>query len=231
MFWIGVCDMNNRLIFMFGRGFVALYAKRKHVISDRTSSEEELLALIRLKDDLVFDHIFNQFYRPLCFFAKKLVQDGYDAEDIIQDVFVKFWRRDNDFDSLSAMRAFLYVSARNACLNFIEKNHVKIKHQQYLVGQEQLEEVTILQTLVEAEVLRQVFDAVDKLPEQCRKVITMTFVEGLKPKEIAEELGVTVSTVNNQKMRGLNLLRNQLPDDSIYLAILLFMPGLIEMFL
>jgi len=215
---------------MFGPGFVALYAKKHLMVGNNAISEQEILALIRVKESQVFDHIFSQFYRPLCFFARRLVQDGQDAEDIVQDIFVKFWRRENNFDSVSSLKAFLFVSTRNACLDFIDKNHVKIKHQQYLVGKERLEEVTILHTIIEAEVLRQIFDAVDKLPEQCRKVIMMTFAEGKKPKEIAEELGVTVSTVNNQKMRGLNLLRNQLPDDSIYLAILLFMPGLIEMF-
>ncbi len=72
------------------------------------------------------------------------------------------------------------------------------------------------------------FDAVDTLPEQCRKVIKMTFEEGKKPKEIALALGITISTVNNQKMRGLNLLKDRLPGDQLSLGLFMLAPTLIS---
>jgi len=176
-----------------------------------------------------FDQIFNKFYSPLCYFGSRIVQDKFTAEDLVQDIFVKLWHKNEDFDSLETIKSFLYVSVRNACLNYIEKSKVKAKHANYVISQGQVEEETILHSIIEAEILREIFDTVDTLPEQCRKVIRMTFEEGKKPKEIADELGITVSTVNNQKMRGLGLLKNRLSDDGLALRIALFFPEVIHL--
>lgn len=190
-------------------------------------SDYELFTLLRSKDIAAFDQIFEEFYRPLCFFASRIIQDRFDAQDIVQDIFVKFWQKENIPDAMDAVRAYLYVSVKNACFNHLEKSSVKIKHQQSLANTD-FEEATILNTIIQAEVLRQVFAAVDTLPEQCRKIIRMTFEEGKKAKEIAFELGITVSTVNNQKMRGLNLLKNRLSDEGLALGMLMFLPGVLN---
>lgn len=68
----------------------------------------------------------------------------------------------------------------------------------------------ILEDMMHAELISRIFAQVDTLPEQCRRVIRMTFQESKTPREISEELGVTVSTVNNHKMRGLTLLKGKL---------------------
>jgi len=169
-----------------------------------------------------FDFIFNRFYNALCFFSSRILQDKVAAEDVVQDVFVKLWQKNTDFDSVESIKSFLYTSVRNACLNSLEKARVKLKHDNYVAAHPQKPNDTILEHMIQAEVLRQVFSVVDTLPEQCRKVIRMTYEEGKRPKEIADELGVTVSTVNNQKMRGLSLLRNRLSDEGLALCIVLF---------
>ncbi|WP_184549677.1 RNA polymerase sigma-70 factor [Mucilaginibacter sp. FT3.2] len=195
-------------------------------MNNRTElTDHKLFTLLKGKNMAAFDQIFEKFYRPLCFFASRIIQDNLDAQDIVQDVFVKFWQKDNIPDSVDAIRAYLYVSVKNSCFNHLEKNNVKFKHQQTLVNAD-IEEATILNNIIQAEVLRQVFAAVDTLPEQCRKIIRMTFEDGKKAKEIACELGVTVSTVNNQKMRGLSLLKTRLADEGLALGTLLLLPCL-----
>jgi RNA polymerase sigma-70 factor (ECF subfamily) len=191
-------------------------------------SDHELSILIRDRNMVAFDVIFEKFYRPLCFFATRIIQDNFDAQDIVQDTFVKFWQKDSTAYAITSIRAYLYVSVKNSCFNYLEKNNVKLKHQQYLVSANQPDDVTTLHTMIQAEVLRQVFAAVDTLPEQCRKIILMTFEDGKKARDIADELGITVSTVNNQKMRGLNLLRNRLSDEPFALGMLLILPGIIN---
>lgn len=186
-------------------------------------TDHELFALLKGKNMAAFDQVFEKFYRPLCFFATRIIQDKFDAQDIVQDVFVKFWQKENIPGEIHAVRAYLYVSVKNACFNHLEKNTVKFKHQQTLVNTD-IEEATILNNIIQAEVLRQVFAAVDTLPEQCRKIIRMTFEDGKKAKEIACELGITISTVNNQKMRGLSLLKTRLSDEGLALGMLLLVP-------
>ena len=192
-------------------------------------SDTELLSLLKEKDIAAFDQLFDKYYKPLVIYAKRIVQDMEDARDLVQDTFIKFWQKDNDFNSLAALRSFLYVSVRNACLDHIDRNQVRLKHSQYMVSNERIEEVTILHSIIESEILRHLFETVDTLPEQCRKVIRMTFEEGMKPAEIAKELGVTISTVNNQKMRGLKLLKGRLSDQGLAMGMLLFVPGLLDL--
>ncbi len=187
----------------------------------------ELFSSFKEGDQRAFSGIFNHFYQPLCFFGQRMIQDPAGAEDLVQDVFVRLWQKYRDFQTPEALKSFLYVSVRNSCLNYLEKNVVKLKHQAHVTAKGQVEEPTILHTIIQAEVLRQVFDAVDTLPEQCRKVIRMTFEEGKKPKEIAAELGITVSSVNNQKMRGLSLLKDRLPGDGFALGLSMLMPAIL----
>jgi RNA polymerase sigma-70 factor (ECF subfamily) len=178
------------------------YIYIRYLMDNQTKfTDQELFTLLKGKDMAAFDQVFEKFYRPLCFFASRIIQDNIDAQDIVQDIFVKFWQKENTPDSMDAVRAYLYASVKNACLNHLEKNSVKYKHRQTLVNAD-VEEATILNSIIQAEVLRQIFAAVDTLPEQCRKIIRMTFEDGKKAKEIACELGVTVSTVNNQKNAG-----------------------------
>ncbi|NVM66982.1 RNA polymerase sigma-70 factor (ECF subfamily) [Mucilaginibacter sp. SG538B] len=190
-------------------------------------TEHELLTLLKGKDIAAFDQIFEKFYRPLCFFASRIIHDTVDAQDLVQDVFVKFWQKENMPCTADAIRSYLYVGVKNTCFNYLEKNSVKIAHRQTLVNTD-IEEATILNNIIHAEVLRQVFAAVDTLPEQCRKIIRMTFEDGKKAKEIACELGITISTVNNQKMRGLSLLKNRLSDEGLALGMLLILPGIMD---
>lgn len=194
---------------------------------DQTHTETFILEF-KSGNVTAFDQIFNQFYNPLCYFGNRILQDKFATEDLVQDIFVKLWHKNEDFNSLESIKSFLYVSVRNACLNYLEKAKVKTKHADYMMAQGQATEETILHSIIEAEILREIFDTVDTLPEQCRKVIRMTFEEGKKPKEIADELGITVSTVNNQKMRGLGLLKKRLSDDGLALGIALFFPEAIH---
>ena len=184
----------------------------------------ELLSSFKKGDKDAFSQIFNHFYQPLCYFGQRIIGDDAGTEDIVQDVFVRLWQKYRDFETIESLKSFLYVSVKNACFNSLESNVVKLKHQSYVTANGGDEETTILHSLIRAEVLRQVFDAVETLPEQCRKVIKMTFEEGKKPKEIAEELGITISTVNNQKMRGISLLKDRLPNDQLTLGISILVP-------
>lgn len=189
-------------------------------------SDYELTSLLKNGEEKAFDQIFKSLYKPLCFFAYKILQDQDRAEDLVQDNLIKLWQRAQTFDSFTKIKSFLYVSVRNSCYDELEHQKVAHKHQQYLLNNPMHEGQTVLDTIMQAEVVSKVFVAVDTLPEQCKKIIKMTFEEGKSPKEIAAELGITVSTVSNQKMRGLILLKRRLSDKDAALAMTILLPGL-----
>lgn len=194
---------------------------------NNTLKEEQEILLVHLGLGMqyAYEDIFRKFYEPLCFFADKIIDDSDKSEDLVQDVLITLWEKRKDFNTLASLRSFLYVSVRNSCFKELEKRKVRLKHVDSLGYDELVDESSVLDTIIHAEVIRRVFDAVDKLPERCKKVIRLTFEEGKSSKEISEEMGVTVSTVNNQKMRGLILLREHLSDKDIKLAITILFPA------
>jgi RNA polymerase sigma-70 factor (family 1) len=173
--------------------------------------EDELLLKLQNGDQQAFNIIFKHFYAALCFFASRLTSDKYAAEEIVQDIFYKLWEKHGDFNSITSIKAFLYISTRNACMNHIDKEQRKVKREMSAFSSnfEELDE-PVITGIIYAEVLNEIRTEINSLPEQCAKIIKMLFEDEMKPQEIADELHITVSTVYNQKMRGISLLKKRL---------------------
>lgn len=153
---------------------------------------------------------FDLYYSPLCFFAERLVRNRPAAEDIVEDSFMKLWKKHTDFESIQNIKAFLYITTRNACLNFLkqtQRDMASKKEMAYLTGEK---EDYVLNTMIRTEVLQEIYKAIEKLPAQSRKVFKMSVLENMKNQEIATALDVSIHTVKNQKMRAMQILRMSL---------------------
>ena len=173
-----------------------------------------------------FDQIFMHFHPLLCVFAARILQDELAVEDIVQEALIKAWTRRTDFSGFSPLKSFLFICVRNACFNELEKVKVRNKFDDVAKSEKAADEQDALKDIIYAEVVNRVFLQVDTLPEQCRRVIRMTFQEEMTPKEIAKTLGISISTVNSQKMRGLQLLRTKLSKTDFYLVLSILFPHL-----
>ncbi|SDL87393.1 RNA polymerase sigma-70 factor, ECF subfamily [Pedobacter sp. ok626] len=195
------------------------------MISVNLEENSALLLEFQAGNEQAFDQVFIHFYPLLCVFAERILQDEALSQDIAQDSLIKAWNKRNDFLDFGKLKSFLYTCVRNASFNELEKHKVKIKYQSTLEKSEPADDYNPLKDMIHAEVVSRIFAKVDTLPEQCRKVIHMTYMEGKTPKEISEALNITVSTVNSQKMRGLQLLKGKLSDHDMLTAIVLLLPG------
>lgn len=157
-----------------------------------------------------FNFIFARYYRALCFFANSFIPAWSAAEDITQDSFVRLWEKHDEFSCQQAIKAFLYIITRNACLNFLKQCNRERKHGETWGSTHDHIEDSLLPNLLHAEVMNGIVAAINELPPECRKVIELCFMEGLKNHEIAEELRLSVHTIKNQKARGLYLLKKRL---------------------
>lgn len=175
-----------------------------------THTDEELLLLLRSGDEAAFALVFNHFYPALCYFSQKITGDRQAAEEITEDTFMKVWQRHTDFENLSAVKAFLYISARNSCLNFLDHRRYKTKQEQDLANLSEPVEESVLNEIIRAEVLNEIHQAINDLPAECSRIFKLLYRENKKPREIAEQLNISVSTVNSQKQRGLLLLKKKL---------------------
>jgi RNA polymerase sigma factor (sigma-70 family) len=138
------------------------------------------------------------------------------------------WNRHTDFENLQNIKAFLYITTRNASLNKLkqmQRESLSKKQLAYVSGDK---EEFILNEMIRAEVLREIHTEIEKLPEQCRKIFKMSFFDGKKNQEIASMLEISVHTVKNQKARAIQLLRVRLPDRNL-VAILIWYVSLVTL--
>lgn len=169
-----------------------------------------------------YQQIFHLYYTPLCLFLTKMNVDAFVAEEIVQDAFLKVWDKRQDFEELHSLRSFLYITCKNAALNLLDKEKRSKQHENTYEQSQIWVELPISQQIIYSEVIVEIHTAIDQLPEQCKKVMQCLFVEGLSPSETADELGLSASTIYNQKMRGVKLLKELLSKDQLFVFLLLF---------
>lgn len=166
------------------------------------------------------EYLFKKYYSRLCYFAFKLIKNQDASKDLVQDVFMKYWHKKETFESELAIKNFLYLSLKNASLNYIRHLTVEKKFTDDLSPEKFIEEKTIT-NLIRAEVLGTIHVAIENLPDGCKTVLKLSFVEGLKNDQIAQELGISINTVKTQKQRALKLLRLSLSDTAYFLLLLI----------
>ena len=182
---------------------------------------DDIIIEFRKGNAKALNSIFKLYYAALCYFADRIVENKEEAEDIVAESFLKLWKLHENFDSLYGVRAFLYVTTRNSCLNYL-KQADRVTRQQVDVSHiSDPDEDRAFAEITRAEVLREVYAAIETLPEQCKKIVRLSFIEGLKNHEIAEQLKISIHTVKNQKVRGIYLLKMKLLGSNMIMFLLL----------
>lgn len=174
-----------------------------------------------LDDPNAFSACFRQYYTALCYFAQRMLGDPLDAEDVVEELFVRLWNRQQHFTDEGHLKAFLYRSTKNACLDFIKKTERSGARNSFYASEVYENEEGYLNEIIRAEVIRELYQAIEDLPAQCNKVIKMSYVEGKSNQEIADELSLSLQTVKNHKARGLAILKSNLPTDKFRLLLLI----------
>ena len=165
------------------------------------------------------EDVFKTYYPRLCDFACRFLKDMDEAEDVVQDVFVAFLEQHTASEKPhDDTKAFLYAAVKNACLNRLRHEGVAGRYLQQ-TPQEETDERDALHHLIHAEVIGEIYQAMNALPPGCALVLRKGYLEGLKNPEIAEQLGVSVNTVKSQKQRALLLLREKLTPQAMTLLL------------
>ena len=160
--------------------------------------------------DLAFTSIFGMSYTGLVFFACNMTGDKQEAEDVVQNAFVRYWNYKDEISSEPhIVKSFLYTTVRNSCMDLMRHRSVIRKFRDQLED-DPIEENIIESEIIRAEVLSEIFNAIEQLPFGCKQVLEMSYLEGKKNFEISEALGVSINTVKTQKQRALQLLRLKL---------------------
>ncbi|MBT28550.1 MAG: RNA polymerase sigma-70 factor [Thalassobius sp.] len=159
-------------------------------------------------DKKAFKLIFDKFFNALCAFAYKYLNEVSAAEDLVQEAFVSFWEKGENFENESAIKAFLYTSVRNKCLNYLKHQTVKQKHEQNLIYELESDQF-FTQHVIEEEVFNQLYQEISQLPKSAQQIMLLA-LKGLKNKEIAEQLDISENTVKTQKKIAYSKLKQKL---------------------
>ena len=190
-------------------------------------SEKLIINGLKVGDQEAYRYVYDSHYQVLCYTANKYVHDQFVAETIVGDIIFKLWERES-IDINTSLRSYLARSVRNASLDYLRS-----KRQRYEVAQSRLaDNDTIddtmsiasgddpLANVIGDELEALVQDAISALPYESRRVFEMSRFMGKKQAEIADELGISVSTVKYHIGNALKLLARDLGK---YVVALLFM--------
>jgi len=150
-------------------------------------------------DESAYKELFITFYKPLQQFACSFVKSKELAEEIVSDVFLKIWLNRAEVNSIDNFRVYLYISIKNTALKYLLKQHkqVAISIDELDVELESLgrnpEEI-----MLTAEMLNRIKTAVNSLPPRCKIIFKLIKEDGLRYKEVAEILNISVKTIDNQ---------------------------------
>jgi len=169
-----------------------------------------LLQLLKNSNPEGFKTLFQKYYKSLCIQAYLLLQDEGEAEDLVQDVFVKFWQ-ERKFEVIQqSLGAYLTTMVKHAALNLLKyKSRINKKERSY---QERIEIIESTNVMEIQEMAAMVQSVIAQLPEQCKRIFELVCVEGKKYQEAAVIAGVSVNTVKTQLRRAFAKLRESLKD-------------------
>jgi RNA polymerase sigma-70 factor (ECF subfamily) len=163
-------------------------------------------------DEQDFDQIYLDHYAALHHYAFTIVNDSAVADEMIQDVFLKILEKRESVTIHTSLKAYLYRSVHNECMNYFKHHRVKQKYQSYTFHEMEKHTEHPLDKLQYREFEQRLQKSINDLPEQCRTVFQLSRFEELKYAEIATQLGISIKTVDNQMGKALKRLRLQLAD-------------------
>lgn len=166
-----------------------------------TSSEQE------------FEQLFKEHFKSLYAYAFTILKNEAIAEETVQNVFYKIWEKKVPDNIQTSLKAYLYKAVYHDSLNYLKHQKIKARYQSHVMYQSKnhIDQGASRKILVK-ELEEKLRDAMNALPQQCRTIFQLSRFEGLKYQEIADQLGISVKTVENQMGKALKQLRVKLID-------------------
>ena len=165
-----------------------------------------------------FEGLFRIHYSALCAYANMYLNDVDASEDMVQEMFMKLWKNREGLEIRTSLKSYLFRAVRNACLNMISHINIREEYKKHHAVEVSEDEKNFTDESIVSELEDKIRKTIDSLPVERRKVFVLSRFEGLKYKEIAEKLNISVKTVENQMSKALKFLRENLVD---YLPIIL----------
>ena len=187
---------------------------------------EELLRLIRQGDRVAFYNIYERYCKRLHAFVLRYLKIDADAEEIVQEVFVKLWETREKIDVYSSFESYLFSIAYNTTMSQFRKRLSEKKYLDYISSLQGFNETQDLTDEIHFNELNErLSKLLDELTPRQKEIFLLSREEGLSQAEISEKLGLSINTVKKHMVNALSLLKSRLDSDlviSILYAFLFF---------
>ena len=185
------------------------------------ADDKELYLKLKEGNEQAFQVLFKKYYSAMCHFARQFLNDSEMADETVQDMFVKIWEKRESLNIETSVKHYFFRSVRNHCLNQIQ--HEKIKKQYAKVVLESAShEISPEQYFIEVDLVKRIEASIEALPPKRKEIFRLSREQGMKYRDIAETLNISVKTVEAQMGLALKHLRDELKDFSSHLITLLF---------
>ena len=172
---------------------------------NRVIQMQQIVTINRAK----FEEVFNDYYDGLFRYCNTMIASREDTEDIVQNVFLDLWKERDSLAIHTSLQAYLYKAVYFRCMNVIKHEKVRRKYHDESIP---LQEMNDTDPVLLKEVSQKIEEATKSLPEQCRKIFSMSRNDGLKYQEIANALDLSPKTIENQMGKALRIMREALRD-------------------
>lgn len=166
-----------------------------------------------------FEMLFKSHFKGLCYFAIKYVKDMDVAKEIVQDAFITFWEKRDSIDMSKSPKSYLTTAIYNKSLNYLRDNKKFNNDILTMEGYIPLIENHQPNRIEINEISDAIKNALEELPEKCREVFMLSRYENLKYQQIADQLGISIKTVETHMSKALQHMRVRLAE---FVTILIF---------
>ncbi|MCF8715375.1 RNA polymerase sigma-70 factor [Joostella atrarenae] len=167
--------------------------------------------------ETAYEALFNLYFKKLHYFSCQYINNDEDANEIVQNTFYKLWKKRHKLSTDINLNAYLFAIVKNECLDYLKHQKIKSQYKNQieseinLINQESLQDNPSL-LLIEKELHNKVNQLIEQLPPACKDIFIKSRFNGLKHKEIAEELSISQKTVEAQITKALKFLRHELQE-------------------
>ncbi len=166
-----------------------------------------------------FRSLYEEYYAPFCIYAKRFVDDSEIRQDIVSDVFASLWENIASFEMDSqTIIGYIKACVKNRCLNYLKHLNHEIAFAEQIQSEVPIYETEADSVYTKEEMYKMLYDALEKLPSDYRKVFIKSFFKGETRDEIAQEMDISTKSVGRYKQKAIELLR----EDLKYIFFILF---------
>ncbi|MDO6518620.1 RNA polymerase sigma-70 factor [Zobellia uliginosa] len=181
----------------------------------KSNLKNHSIAIEQSQNQDFFEILYNLYYQKLYLFAFSYTSSKEDAEEIVHDVFLKLWKKQDELSSISNLTGYIYKMTRNGCLDFLRAKKNILAIESNMLQQQNLLNLHALSddpssAIIEKELEAQIIREINKLPEKCRMVFIKSRLEGLQHKEIAHDMKISTKTIENHISKALKKIKGLL---------------------